>query len=44
MKLSKEKLDIYEKNLQCLQDAADELMRRMKGHDYSFRREITDKK
>ena len=44
MKLSKEKLDIYEKNLQCLQDAADELMRRMKGHDYSFRRENTDKK
>lgn len=44
MELSKAKLEIYEKNLQCLQEAADELMRRMKGHDYSFRREITDKK
>ena len=44
MELSKGKLEIYEKNLQCLQDAADELMRHMKGHDYSFRREITDNK
>ncbi len=44
MELSREKLKIYEKNLQCLQEAADELMRRMKGYDYSFRREITDKK
>lgn len=44
MELSKTKLEIYEKNLQCLQEAADELMRRMKGYDYSFRREITDKK
>lgn len=44
MELSKEKLEIYQKNLQCLQDAADELMRRMKGYDYSFRREITDRK
>ncbi len=44
MELSKEKLEIYEKNLQSLQEAADELMRRMKGYDYSFRREITDRK
>ena len=44
MELSKEKLEIYEKNLQSLQEAADELMRRMKGYDYSFRREITDQK
>lgn len=44
MELSKEKLEICEKNLQSLQEAAEELMRRMKGHDYSFRREITDQK
>ena len=44
MELSKAKLEIYEKNLQCLQEATDELMRRMKGYDYSFRPEITDKK
>ncbi|NBH71954.1 hypothetical protein D3Z51_07950 [Clostridiaceae bacterium] len=44
MELSKEKLEIYEKNLQSLQEAADELMRHMKGYDYSFRREITDRK
>lgn len=44
MELSKGKLEIYEKNLQCLQEAVDELMRRMKGHDYSFYREITDNK
>ena len=44
MELSKEKLEIYEKNLQSLQEAADELMRHMKGYDYSFRREITDQK
>ena len=44
MELSKEKLEIYEKNLQNLQEAADELMRRMKGYDYSYRREITDRK
>ena len=44
MELSKEKLEIYEKNLQSLQEAADELMRRMKGYDYSYRREITDRK
>ena len=44
MELSKEKMEIYEKNLQRLQDAADELMGRMKGHGYSFRREITDGK
>lgn len=43
MELSNENLNIYQKNLQCLQEAADELMRRMKGHDYSFSREITDK-
>ena len=44
MELSKEKLEIYEKNLQSLQEATDELMRHMKGYDYSFRREITDRK
>lgn len=44
MELSKEKLEIYETNLQNLQGAADELMRHMKGYDYSFRREITDQK
>ena len=43
MELSKEKLKIYQKNLQCLQEAADDLMRCMKGYDYSFRKEITDK-
>ena len=44
MELSKEKLEIYEKNLQNLQEAVDELMCHMKGYDYSFRREITDRK
>jgi hypothetical protein len=44
MELSKEKLEIYEKNLQSLQEAVDELMCHMKGYDYSFRREITDRK
>ncbi len=44
MELSKEKLEIYEKNVQSLQEAADELMRRMKGYDYSFRPDITDQK
>ena len=44
MELSKEKLEICEKNLQSLQETVDELMRRMKGYDYSFRREITDQK
>lgn len=44
MELSKEKLEIYEKGLQRLQEATDELMCHMKGYDYSFRREITDQK
>ena len=44
MELSKEKLETYEKNLQNLQEAVDELMCHMKGYDYSFRREITDRK
>lgn len=34
----------YEKNLWRLQKATDELLSHMKGHDWSFRREITDEK
>lgn len=34
----------YEKNLWTLQTATDELLSHMKGYDWSFRREITDKK
>ncbi len=44
MELSKEKLDVQQKNLERLQEAADELLRHMKGHDYSFQRDVTDKK
>ena len=34
----------YLENLWLLQDAADKLLGHMKGHDFSFRREITDAK
>lgn len=36
--------DDYQENLNLLQGAANELLGHMKGHDYSFRREITDAK
>ena len=34
----------YEKDLRILREATDELLSHMKGHDWSFRREITDEK
>lgn len=42
MKASCEILN-YQKNLWCLQNVTEKLLRCMKGHDYSFRPEITDK-
>ena len=42
MKRIWEKEDDYQKNLRCLQEVTDELLSRMKGHDWSFQREITD--
>ena len=44
MELSPEKFKNYQKNLRCIQEAADELLSHMKGHDWSFRRSITDRK
>ncbi|MEY8388061.1 hypothetical protein AALC17_12310 [Oscillospiraceae bacterium 38-13] len=44
MEPSWEKLENYQKNLRCLQEAEDELLEHMKGHDWSFRQAITDKK
>lgn len=44
MESSREKLDNYQKNLRCMQEVADKLLGHMKGHDYSFQPEITDKK
>lgn len=37
-----EKTRIYRENLRSLREAADELLSHMKGHDWSFRQEITD--
>ena len=42
MELSWEKYENYQKNLRCIQEAADELLSHMKGHDWSFRQSITD--
>ena len=44
MKLSREKLENYEKNLRSLQAVTHKLLSHMKGHDWSFRQEITDEK
>ena len=44
MELSWEKLEHYQKSLRPLQEAADVLLSHMKGHDWSFRQSITDKK
>lgn len=44
MELHGEKLENYQKNLRCIQDAADELLSHMKGHGVSFRSEIVDGK
>ena len=38
------KFEEYQKNLLCIQDVADRLLSRMKGHGISFRPEITDGK
>ncbi len=43
MELSQETLDNYQKNLWCLREVTEKLLSHMKGHDYSFRTEITDK-
>ena len=43
MELSQERLESYRKNLRCLQEVTEELMSHMKGRDWSFRQEITDK-
>lgn len=43
MELTSEALDNYRKNLWCLEEVADRLLGHMKGHDFSFRPEITDK-
>lgn len=37
-------MDDAQKNLRCLQEVTDELLSHMKGHDWSFKREITDQK
>lgn len=44
MELHGEKLENYQKNLRCIQDAADKLLSHMKGHGVSFRSEIVDRK
>lgn len=44
MELSWEKLEHYQKSLRPLQEAADVLLSHMKGHHWSFRQSITDKK
>lgn len=43
MELSRETLDNYRENLWCLREVTDKLLGHMKGHDYSFRRDITGK-
>lgn len=44
MRISYEKIENYQKNLFCIQDVTDKLLGHMKGYDYSFRSEITDRK
>ena len=39
-----EELENYQKNLWCLQKVTDRLLGHMKGYDYSFKPDITDKK
>lgn len=43
MELYGEKPENYQKNLRCIQDAADKLLSHMKGHRVSFRQAIIDK-
>ena len=43
MELTWDILDNYRKNMWCIREVTDKLLSRMKGHDYSFRPEITDK-
>lgn len=43
MELTWDILDNYQKNMWCLREVTDKLLSHMKGHDYSFRTEITDK-
>lgn len=43
MELSWDTLDNYRKNMWCIREVTDKLLGHMKGHDYSFRPEITDK-
>ena len=40
----KEQLETYQKNLWCLQKVTDRLLGHMKGYDYSFKQDITDRK
>lgn len=44
MESVQKKLENYQKNLRCVQEAAEELLGHMKGRDWSFRRSITDGK
>lgn len=39
-----EALENYQKNLWCLQKVTDRLLGHMKGYDYSFKQDITDKR
>ena len=39
-----EELENYQKNLWCLQKVTDRLLGHMKGYDYSFKQDITDRK
>lgn len=39
-----DELENYRKNLRCIQEVTEELLSHMKGHGWSFRSEITDKK
>ena len=44
MDISREKRESYQKNLWSLQEVTDKLLGYMKGWDWSFRKEITDRK
>jgi hypothetical protein len=44
MKLFQGKQEDYRKNLACMEEVTDRLLGHMKGHGFSFRREITDSK
>ncbi len=44
MKFFQGKQEDYRKNLACMEEVTDRLLGHMKGHGFSFRREITDSK